>query len=164
MKLLFYFVLGLAFLWLQLTLAPLLEVGWIKPNLALLSVVVTGVRWMDPWLFLYAAPLGLAQDALSHGVLGVYGTSFFFISFAARLMGASIYEHNLLFSVLGVLALCLAEGLMSVTFLHLLDAGVPWWAWILERALPEAVYNALLAPVLFYGLRRLERRLKWSPT
>ena len=154
----FLFVgLGIGMLWLQLTLAPLLALFGYKPNLLLLSVAVIGLRWAEPWLFLYGVGAGLLLDVFSHGVLGLYGISFFALSFLSRLIGVSVYEHSLLLGVAAVFGLSLAEGMVSVTLLEWLDESVPWWHWMLANVLPTALVNALWSPLLFYGLGRLER-------
>ena len=53
MKFLIYAGIGIATLWLQLTLAPLVALFGMKANLLLLTVLVIGLRWSDPWYFLY---------------------------------------------------------------------------------------------------------------
>jgi len=157
MKFLVYGSIGVATLWLQLTVAPLLAVFGIMPNLLLISVAVLGLRWMEPWLFLYAVFAGLALDAFSHGQLGVYALSLYATSFAARLIGASVYENSLLVGVLAVLGLSLLDGFVAVTVLQWMDDGVPWWHWMLTGVLPGALVNALWSPLLFFALGRLER-------
>ena len=61
---------------LQVTIAPSLSLWGQKPNLALIILLLLGFRWMDPWLFILGAAMGLAVDVFSHGILGVYGISF----------------------------------------------------------------------------------------
>ena len=148
---------GIATLWLQLTVAPLVAVFGYKPNLLLLSVAVMGLRGVEPWLFLYAVGAGLSLDVFSHGVLGIYGLSFFAISFLARLIGVSVYENSLLLGVAAVFGISLAEGLVSVTLFQWLDETVPWWHWMLTGVLPDALVNALWSPLVFYAFGRLER-------
>lgn len=160
MKLLVYSGIGIATLWLQLTVIPLLEIWGTKPNLALATVLVMGIYWMEPWLFFYATLLGLAMDVFSHGILGIYGISFFCVSFLARMTGVSIYENSFLFGLSGVFGLSLVEGFISVTLLQFLDGSVPWWRWILTQVFPNALYNGLLAPVLFLLCMALSRKVK----
>ncbi len=163
MKLLLYVVLGLLGVWLQITLAPSLAIFGIKPNLALLTLLAAGVRWREPWLFIYAALVGLALDALTHGALGVYGISFFVTAIVARQAGGSIYENNAFTGILAVAALSVLQGLISTTLFYVLDAGVPWWRWTMLRVLPEAFYNALLAPLALLALERVERVARVQP-
>lgn len=155
---------GLFISWLQLTLAPMLAIGWIKPNLLLISMVVAGLRWVEPWLFVYAVAMGLTMDVFSHGNLGIYGISFFLTSFLVRMVGTSIYEHNLLFNIMGVFVLSLVEGFISITIFEYMDTSVPWWAWLFQYVIPQAMYNGLLGPVFFIITHQMEQRLKWSST
>jgi len=160
MKLLAYVGIGVVALWLQVTLAPYVSVGGIKPNLPLVTVLVLGLRWMDPWLFVYGAITGLAVDVFSHGVLGVYASSFFAVSFLARVAGNALYENNPLFTALLTAGLTLVEGGIAVSLFKLHDPGVSWWAWMLADVLPQAVYHAVLAVPVWWVIGRLERRLK----
>jgi rod shape-determining protein MreD len=120
-------------------------------------VVVIGLRWTEPWLFLYAVCAGLSLDTFSHGVLGVYALSFFAISFLSRYVGISVYENSLLLGMGAVFGISLVEGLVSVTLFDWLDETVPWWHWMLADVVPTALVNALWSPLVFFGLARLER-------
>ncbi len=162
MKFLTFIGLGIVMLWLQLTVAPLMALFGYKPNLLLLSVVVIGLRRLEPWLFLYAAFAGLSMDVFSHGLLGVYALSFFAVSFLSRLIGVSVYENSLLLGMGAVFAISLVEGLVSVTLFAWLDETVPWWHWMLADVVPTAMVNALWSPLVFYGLSRLERWARLS--
>lgn len=160
MKVLIFTGIGISALWLQLSLAPMIAVGGIKPNFMMIVLLVLGLRLVEPWLFIYAALSGLAHDAFSHGILGVYGISYFLVYFAARFAGMSIFDNSLGFIVLGVLSLSFMEGLFSVSLFQFLDGSVPWWGWMIGTVLPTAFYNALLAPLAWVALSRLERVLR----
>lgn len=164
MKLWIYAGLGFGSLWLQVGVAPYLSVFGIKPDLMLLMLLVVALRWIEPWLFVYAALAGLALDVFSHGVLGVYGLSFFLVSFLARYVGFAIYENNVLFTMAAVAGLTLAEGVIAITIFELLDPTVPWWHWLLTVVLPLSLYHGLIAPFLMMGLIRLERLTKLGET
>lgn len=157
MKALIYVGVGIVSLWLQLTVAPLLAIWGYKPDILLLSLLVIGLRWLEPWLFIYAVFVGLAKDVFSHGMLGVYGLSFFTVSFLARYIGTSVYENSLLLGMVSVLGLSLVQGVIALSVLAVLDSGVPWWHWLLAVVVPTALVNAFWSPLVFYGLGRLER-------
>lgn len=161
MKFLVYAGIGIVTLWLQLTLAPMLSVFGYKPNLLLLAVIVIGLRWQEPWLFLFAVFAGLSLDAFSHGVLGVYAISLYAMSFLARLIGVSVYENSLALGVAAVFGISVAEGIVSVTLFEILDGSVPWWGWMVTQVLPSALINALWSPLVFYVFGRLERRVRF---
>jgi rod shape-determining protein MreD len=156
MKVLVYLGMAIAVLWLQLTLPPLGSVYGVKPNLMLLTVLVIGLRWQEPFQFVYAALAGMTQDVFSHGILGIYGLSFFAIYFLARLAGSSFYENNLLFGSLAVLGLSVVEGAISLTLLNFLDSDIPWFYWMFTSVLPAALYNSLVSPLVFLAMGRME--------
>ena len=160
MKRWLYLGIGIGALWIQLTAFSWLSVFGIKPNLLLLTVLLLGLRWMEPWLFVYAVAAGLALDVFSHGILGVYGLSLFLTAFAALYVSHAIYENSLLFIVIAVTGLSLIEGVISITIFEILDPNTPWWNWLLARTLPVSVYHGILAPFLLWCIVRLERRLK----
>ncbi len=160
MKALVLTAIGIGSLWLQLTVVPMLALFGYQPNLMLLTVIVIGVLWLEPWLFLYAVLAGLAFDAFSHGILGVYAFSFFGVSFLARWAGVMLYENSLLLGAAIVFGLSLVEGLLSLTLLQLLDAGVPWWRWLAAGVLPTAVVNAVWSPLVLLAVGRLERLVR----
>ena len=97
MRLLALSAVGLAALWLQLSLAPLIAVAGFKPNLILVFMLVIGLRRAGPWLFIYATLSGLAHDVFSHGLPGVYAVSFFLVFFARRSAGVSGFAINCVF-------------------------------------------------------------------
>ena len=152
--------LGIASLWLQLTVAPLASLFGVKPNLVLLTVVLAGLRWQDPWLFVYGALTGLGMDVFSHGNLGVYGTTFLLVSLLTLYTARSVYENNLWFTMLAVAGLTLAEGVMAITIFEILDPRTQWWDWLFKGAVPLAVYHGLLAPPARFFLLRAERQFR----
>jgi rod shape-determining protein MreD len=162
MKFFIFAGIGIVSLWLQLTLAPMLGLFGYKPDLLLLSVLVIGLRWQEPWLFLYAVFAGLSKDVFSHGVLGIYGLSFFWVSFLARYIGISVYENSLLLGMASVFGLSLVEGILSLTLLDWLDASVSWWHLLFVDVFPTAFFNALWSPLVFYTFARLERWVRPS--
>ncbi|MDH4247647.1 MAG: rod shape-determining protein MreD [Deltaproteobacteria bacterium] len=162
MRGLVYVMLGLCGLWLQVTLAGSLAVGGIRPNLMLLLLLVVGLRWQDPWVFLFGALVGLAMDSFSHGILGLYAISYLLSSVFARATGQAINEQNVALNFLLVLMLSLTEGMISLGIFDYLNDSVPWWSWFFTRVIPGALYTALLSPVAFPLVIFLERSLKLS--
>lgn len=148
---------GVGSLWLQLAVASYGTFFGLKPNVMLLVLLLIALRRQEPWLFLYAAPAGLALDVFSHGMVGVYGISFFLVSLLASYAAKAVYEHNIWFTVGGVAGLSLAEGLISSTIFEILDPTTPWWSWFLNRVIPLAIFHGLLAPFLLYGFVQIGR-------
>ncbi len=160
MKALIYACLALLTLALQITVIPSFAIWDIRPNLVLVTLLAATLRWRDTFMFVYAAAAGVALDSFTHGLLGVYGISFFVVSIAARLAGNAMYEDNILSATIAVFGLSIVEGLVFASVFRMLDREVGWWSWVLLRVLPGSVYNAAIAPLVFMGLARLERWLR----
>ena len=157
MKGFLYTSLGLLAVWLQITVIPDFALWGIRPNLVLVTVLALTLRWRDTFVFVYAAVLGMALDSFTHGLLGMYGIAFFTAAIAARFAGGAMYEDNVFSTTIVVFALSIAQGIVFVSVFKVFDRQVPWWGWTLTRVLPEALYDALIAPVVFMGIARLER-------
>ncbi|HEX7929077.1 MAG TPA: rod shape-determining protein MreD [bacterium] len=162
MKALVHLLIGVLGLWLQTTLAPMIAIGGIRPNLMLLFLLILVLRWPSPWLFVFGALAGLALDSFSSGLLGVYALSFFAIAIIARMAGSAIYENNLISNIVVVFGLTLVHGGIALGIFRFLNPGVPWWWWMFSRVVPEALYTAACAPVVFWLHEKLERRLQWG--
>ena len=162
MRGLVYVILGLFALWFQVTLAGSLALGGIRPNLMLLLLLVVGLRWQDPWVFLFGALVGLGMDSFSHGYLGVYGISYFMAGVLARATGQAINEQNVVLNFFLILVLSLAEGAISLGLFNYLDESLPGWTWFFSRVLPGSLYTAFLAPLAFPLIIFIERSLKLS--
>jgi rod shape-determining protein MreD len=163
MRPLFAATVGLSTFWIQVTLAPHAAVFGVQPDLLLITVILLGMRWPHPGLYVYAALAGLAEDSFSHGLLGVYGISFLLTGALANLAGLLVYEQNLAIVSVVVLALTLAEGLIALTILHILGSETAWVTWYFGRVVPQAAYHALLTPLAMWGLRQRERPRRQNP-
>ena len=159
-----YAGLALIGLWLQLTVAPLISIFGGTPNLMLMMILMMALRWVEPWLFVYSAVTGLMLDVFSHGNLGLYGLSFFAITFITRYLAALLYENNILFTIAAVVAMSVLEGMFSLTLMEMIDESFYWWSWFFSRVIPVSLYHGLLAPLLLWGFVKLENLLKLGDT
>lgn len=102
------------------------------------------------------AALGLAQDALTHQPLGVFGIAKACIGYAAASLGVRIdTESPLTRLILTFLFVFLHDGIDWVLVRHLLDQPMPW-SWLHEMV--RAAVNTFIALILFALLDRLKRR------
>lgn len=163
MKPLHVAVIGLAAFWLQVTLVPQISLFGVRPDLLLMSVVLLGMRWVHPGLYVYAALAGLALDSVSHGLLGVYGIGFLVTGALANLAGLLIYEQNTMIIMGAVAALTLAEGLVVLIVLDLMAGESHWLGWYFGAILPQAVYHAALTPLALWSVRKMSRWTQYIP-
>lgn len=131
----------------------------LKPDLPLIVVVSIGLL-KGPW---YGAVVGLAAgltaDLRIGGVLGVGALSRMVTGFGAGLLEKLIFKDNLLVPVLA-----LSAGTILNESIYLLVYNTLGWQlgsplYFVPRVLSIAVYNALLAPLVYRRLYRLEMKL-----
>lgn len=158
MKVLVYLGMGVVTLWLQLTMVPIVSIFGTHPNLPLLTVMLVALRWLDPWVFIFGALVGVGMDVFSHGLLGVFGISYFLVAIASRVSGIAVYENNWLSTALLVVALSVLEGVLSLIILEALDPGIPWWLWLFQKVVPVSLYHGALAPLLVPAIDWIEQR------
>lgn len=102
------------------------------------------------------AILGLAQDALTHQPLGVFGMAKALIGYLAASLGVRIdTESTGTRLVLTFIFVFISDGVSWVLVRHLLAEPVAW-SWIYH--LIRAAINTLVAVILFALLDHLKRR------
>ncbi|MGC2160530.1 MAG: rod shape-determining protein MreD [Silvibacterium sp.] len=100
--------------------------------------------------------LGLAQDALTHQPLGVFGIAKALVGYLAASLGVRIDTESLgTRLVLTFLFVLLNDGTNWILVRHLLAEPLPW-GWLYQ--LLRAAINMLVAVILFALLDRLKRR------
>lgn len=100
--------------------------------------------------------IGIAQDALTHQPLGVFGIAKSLVGYAASSIGVKVDVENPLSRVLMVFAFYLAHrAVYQQVGKNMAQLPLPW-SWTHE--LGAALANALLAMVLFFFLDRLKQR------
>lgn len=102
------------------------------------------------------ALLGLAQDALTHQPLGVFGIAKAFIGYLAASLGVRIDTESVgTRLVLTFLFVVLNNAIDWVLVRHLLAQPMPW-GWLHQML--RATINTLVAIILFAVLDRLKSR------
>ena len=102
------------------------------------------------------ALLGLAQDALTHQPLGVFGIAKAFIGYLAASLGVRIDTESMgTRLVLTFLFVLLNNAIDWVLVRHLLAQPMPW-GWLHQML--RATINTLVAIILFALLDRLKSR------
>ena len=156
MKSLTLALLGAGVLWLHLTMSPHLAVYGIRPNLILVGLMLTAFRGISPLSLVFAVGAGLTQDAMTHGMMGVYGLTFLMTVGVAYWVGRFLYEQNLLVQSLAIMGLTLVDGVITLVVLQFVEEDVPSFTWFFTRSFPVAIYHGALTPVFHWGLSKLD--------
>lgn len=126
-------------------------------DLPLLVVIYFGMTLRTPIAATFGgAVIGLAQDALTHQPLGVFGIAKAFIGYLAASLGVRVDTENILTRLMVTfMFVWLNDAVNWVLMRHLLAEPIAW-GWFYE--LGRAVVNTLVAVILFALLDRVKRR------
>ena len=147
----------------QATWAPRLEVGGAFPNLVLLTVVALSWTLGTRPAMLWALVGGLLLDLTSAGPVGPHALALlpgvyvigFWIRNLERLNPVHVALSAAVCTLLYSIVLVLTDELLS-TPLPALDTAV-------QLTFAAAIYNALLGPVAFELVRRLQTLVRAGP-
>lgn len=143
---------------LQAALAPYMAIGGVVPNFIFL-VVTTIALVQGPTAGASAGFAGgLIYDLLGSGPIGPMALVLTVVGYLAGLLHEQMFAEGWLLplTVLGIAALGteVAYGLL----LGLIGEGAPFWSSLITRMLPAAVYNTVLALLVYPWLARFLRR------
>ena len=150
---------------LQATVVPAVEVRHVRPDLLLLVALYVVVREPPKWRWCWNAfwvgwTAGLIADIFSPGSdlrFGATALVFGLLAAAMNRVGAELFLDSAVAQVLILAPACLiAHGALGLALTA--AVGGPVGA-ILARAFWTACYSALVAPLVFAAMKRLERFL-----
>jgi rod shape-determining protein MreD len=143
---------------LQAGLAPYLAIGGVTPNFLFLVVVTLAlVQGPTPGASAGFAA-GLIFDLLGSGPVGPMALVLSVVGYAAGLLHEQMFAEGWLqpLMVLGIAAL--ATEIAYGVLLGLLGEGAPFFASLLTKMVPTALYNTVLALLVYPWLARFLRR------
>jgi len=133
--------------------------GYVKPDLILILAIAYGLYHGFYKGTIFGLIAGLFMDVLSGGIVGIGALAKMTAGFSAGLLQKIIFRDNLLVPVLAAfLGTVIFEAfnlLMHISF----HANYRFDLLFISAILPMAVYNSLLAPLLYYFLLKMEKFL-----
>ena len=150
------FILALGFMligvWLNIVFNNYFQLGGLKINWMLIFMLVLTFRQPSLLLPFVGVLAGLICDALSHGIMGLYGISFFVTLLLARLVIKSFYA-NTFFSVgIAVLGMSVFEGWISLSILGQFEESLIQFSLIMTSTLPLSVVQGLVTPIILQSV------------
>ncbi|MBK6429438.1 MAG: rod shape-determining protein MreD [Anaerolineae bacterium] len=144
---------------LQTTFVPYLSLLGAKPNLMLLVVVawtlIAGSREGLWWAFIG----GLWLDLLGGSPLGASALALVAAAYLIGQGAGAIFRERLLIRVLSGLAAGLVYGSVLLGLLALGGRPADWPATLVRVIVPDALYNAMLLPVVYVLVLAASRRV-----
>ena len=143
----------------QFTVVPVVGVGGVVPDLPVVLTVLLALRFGPEAGCLTGFGLGLAQDAVAGGPLGLHALSKALIGFAAGDLPRWILVRRPIVPVgLAILA-TIVDGLARFALLQAFHYPAPFGEVFARVIVPQAGYNGVLAiAALAWPVGRLLRR------
>jgi rod shape-determining protein MreD len=133
----------------ETSLVDLLRVGAVEPDLLALLAVVWLLLAPGPWTFLAAGAMGLVQDLLAPGRVGVGLASFLLVGYAVSRLRTQVRLEPLGLQLITVLVAVSTLAVVQALGHWLLSPAAAPLATLLPRAIGVGVYTAGVSlPVL----------------
>ncbi|MCL6591163.1 MAG: rod shape-determining protein MreD [Firmicutes bacterium] len=133
--------------------------GQVVPDLILVMTISYGLLKGPDQGFLFGFGGGFFMDLLSGGLIGVQALSKMATGFVAGLMEKNIFKDNLLVPALAVFIGTLFCDITNILLYMAFSAKHHFFHTLLFYILPVALYNSVLAPVVYFLFLKLERYL-----
>ncbi len=125
-----------------------LRIAGVKPDLIFITVVYLSYCFGSFYGEVTGFISGLMHDAVSNSPLGMLTFPKFAIAFVVGLYGRSLFKSNILTTSLLLFAASIVKGFITLFLCYVFNEASA--SSVLSIILPEAFYNALLAPPLFF--------------
>ena len=146
------FILALGYMligvWLNIVFNNYFQLGGLKINWMLIFMLVLTFRHPSLLVPFVGVLAGLICDSLSHGIMGLYGISFFVTLLIARQMIKAFYADTFYSVSIVVLAMSFFEGWVSLLILGQFEDSVKQFSLLMTSTLPLAILQGLVAPII----------------
>ena len=147
---LFLLSLGLMLIgvWLNIVFNNYVQIGGLKINWILIFMLILAFRHSKLVIGFVGILAGLTMDALSHGIMGLYGTSFFLTLLLISHLNKLFYANTFFGVSLAVLIMSIFEGWISLSILGMFEPGFELSSHLLTLTLPLALLQGLMTPII----------------
>jgi rod shape-determining protein MreD len=145
----------------QLTLLNSFTIQGLKPDLILLVVLIFSLLNGAEEGTVSGFASGLLQDIFSTGLLGVNALVKTVIGFISGILKEKIFLEHILFLIpIITFVVSISQSILMLLILHAfgIEYGMVWS--FKKIILPEALYNSLLSPFVFLGIKKLFQLIK----
>ena len=146
------FVTSLSFiiigLWLNIVFNHYVQIVGLKINWILIFLLIQTFRQLNLGIAFFGILAGLILDALSHGIMGLYGTSFFLTLLITSQIKKVFFANTLTSISLAVFSMSIIEGLISSSILSIFEPELEISDLMLSATLPLSLLQGLITPVI----------------
>ena len=146
------FVTSLSFiiigLWLNIVFNHYVQIVGLKINWILIFLLIQTFRQLNLGIAFFGILAGLILDALSHGIMGLYGTSFFLTLLITSQIKKVFFANTFTSISLAVFSMSIIEGLISSSILSIFEPELEISELILSATLTLSLLQGLITPVI----------------
>ena len=146
------FVTSLSFiiigLWLNIVFNHYVQIVGLKINWILIFLLIQTFRQLNLGIAFFGILAGLILDALSHGIMGLYGTSFFLTLLITTQIKKVFFANTFTSISLAVFSMSIIEGLISSSILSIFEPELEISDLMLSSTLPLSLLQGLITPVI----------------
>ena len=146
------FVTSLSFiiigLWLNIVFNHYVQIVGLKINWILIFLLIQTFRQLNLGIAFFGIVAGLILDALSHGIMGLYGTSFFLTLLITTQIKKVFFANTFTSISLAVFSMSIIEGLISSSILSIFEPELEISELMLSATLPLSLLQGLITPVI----------------
>ena len=146
------FVTSLSFiiigLWLNIVFNHYVQIVGLKINWILIFLLIQTFRQLNLGISFFGILAGLILDALSHGIMGLYGTSFFLTLLITSQIKKIFFANTFTSISLAVFSMSIIEGLISSSILSIFEPELEISDLMLSATLPLSLLQGLITPVI----------------
>ena len=135
---------------LQTTLIPLLSIKDVYPDILLIGVIITGIRFGATPAIIAGCLVGLVQDAATSQLYGLSSLAKAAAGFAAGYFSREKVKYNLQVTAGVVLATSLTHSAVYQS-IYYFDSGVSFWVIIFRYIIPHVLYTLVAAMIIHIG-------------
>ncbi|MDP6887356.1 MAG: rod shape-determining protein MreD [SAR324 cluster bacterium] len=146
------FVTSLSFiiigLWLNIVFNHYVQIVGLKINWILIFLLIQTFRQLNLGIAFFGILAGLILDALSHGIMGLYGTSFFLTLLITSQIKKVFFANTFTSISLAVFSMSIIEGLISSSILSIFEPELEISDLMLSATLPLSLLQGVITPVI----------------
>ncbi|HAF89454.1 MAG TPA: rod shape-determining protein MreD [Deltaproteobacteria bacterium] len=146
------FVTSLSFiiigLWLNIVFNHYVQIVGLKINWILIFLLIQTFRQLNLGIAFFGILAGLILDALSHGIMGLYGTSFFLTLLITTQIKKVFFANTFTSISLAVFSMSIIEGLISSSILSIFEPELEISNLMLSTTLPLSLLQGVITPVI----------------
>ncbi len=140
---------------LQSTLVPFLKIINVHPDIVLMVIIAISVLLGFKMGTLFGFIAGLLLDISTGGTVGIYASVYTLIGFSSGLMEKKVFKDNFLLPLVFCFVGTFIKGFLEYILLRYSGISVSFISSFGVVVFPEAIYNAIMAPFVYYLIYRL---------